>query len=160
MSKRSKNTYIKINSNSNRNNNKIINIKTIYNQNIKSLRKDLNKASNKASSKSISKLLRITLCNSNKFCCHCNNKNTLSIQSIIKINFRIIRIIIYIISSTNITFRFINCQKYKVNYEDTHINSSTILTYIEYTIEYIIAYIIIYTIGKLKVNSNQIFYYY
>lgn len=49
MSKRSKNTYIKINSNSNRNNNKIINIKTIYNQNIKSLRKDLNKASNKAS---------------------------------------------------------------------------------------------------------------
>lgn len=79
MSKRSKNTYIKINSNSNRNNNKIINIKTIYNQNIKSLRKDLNKASNKASSKSISKLLRITLCNLNKFCRHCNNRNTLSI---------------------------------------------------------------------------------
>ena len=79
MIKRNKNTYIKINSNSNRNNNKIINIKTIYNQNIKSLRKDLNKASNKASSKSISKLLRITLCNSNKFCCHCYNRNTLSI---------------------------------------------------------------------------------
>lgn len=79
LSKRSKNTYIKINSNSNRNNNKIINIKTIYNQNIKSLRKDLNKASNKASSKSISKLLRIALCNSNKFCCHCYNRNTLSI---------------------------------------------------------------------------------
>lgn len=79
MSKRSKNTYIKINSNSNRNNNKIINIKTIYNQNIKSLRKDLNKASNKASSKSISKLLRIALCNSNKFCCHYCNRNTLSI---------------------------------------------------------------------------------
>ena len=79
MSKISKNTYIKINSNSNRNNNKIINIKTIYNQNIKSLRKDLNKASNKASSKSISKILRITLYNSNKFCCHCNNRNTLSI---------------------------------------------------------------------------------
>lgn len=79
MSKRSKNTYIKINSNSNRNNNKIINIKTIYNQNIKSLRKDLNKASNKASSKSISKLLRIALCNFNKFCCHCCNRNILSI---------------------------------------------------------------------------------
>lgn len=79
MSKRSKNTYIKINSNSNRNNNKIINIKTIYNQNIKSLRKDLNKASNKASSKSISKLLRITLCNFNKFCCHYDNRNTLNI---------------------------------------------------------------------------------
>lgn len=79
MSKRSKNTYIKINSNSNRNNNKIINIKTIYNQNIKSLRKDLNKVSNKASSKSISKLLRIVFCNSNKFCCHCYNRNTLSI---------------------------------------------------------------------------------
>lgn len=83
MSKRSKNTYIKINSNSNRNNNKIINIKTIYNQNIKSLRKDLNKASNKYSSKysskSISKILRITLYNSNKFCCHYNNRNTLSI---------------------------------------------------------------------------------
>lgn len=83
MSKRSKNTYIKINSNSNRNNNKIINIKTIYNQNIKSLRKDLNKASNKYSSKysskSISKILRIALCNSNKFCCHCCNRNTLSI---------------------------------------------------------------------------------
>lgn len=79
MSKRSKNTYIKINSNSNRNNNKIINIKTIYNQNIKSLRKDLNKASNKASSKPISKILRITLCNFNKFCCHCCNRNTLSI---------------------------------------------------------------------------------
>lgn len=79
MSKRSKNTYIKINSNSNRNNNKIINIKTIYNQNIKSLRKDLNKASNKASSKSISKLLKIALCNSNKFCYHYDNRNTLSI---------------------------------------------------------------------------------
>ena len=49
----------------------------------KSLRKELNKASNKYSSKysskSISKILRITLCNSNKFCCHCYNRNTLSI---------------------------------------------------------------------------------
>lgn len=49
----------------------------------KSLRKELNKASNKYSSKysskSINKILRITLYNSNKFCYHCNNRNTLSI---------------------------------------------------------------------------------
>nr|DAP48581.1 MAG TPA: hypothetical protein [Crassvirales sp.] len=49
----------------------------------KSLRKELNKASNKYSSKysskPISKILRITLCNFNKFCCHCYNRNTLSI---------------------------------------------------------------------------------
>lgn len=134
----------------------------------KSLRKELNKASNKYSSKysskSISKILRITLYNSNKFCYHCNNRNTLSIQSIIRINFRIIRIIIYIISSTNITFRFINCQKSKVNYKDAIANTDITLSYTEYTIAYsivyIIVYIIVYTISKLKVNSNQIFYYY
>lgn len=49
----------------------------------KSLRKELNKASNKYSSKysskPISKILRITLCNFNKFCCHYCNRNTLSI---------------------------------------------------------------------------------
>ena len=140
----------------NRNNNSTIGIKLIRYKNNKSLRKELNKTF----SKPISKILRITLCNSNKFCCHCNNRNTLSIQSIIEINSRIIKITICITSSINKTFRFINCQKYKVNYEDTHINSSTILTHIEYTIEYIIAYIIIYIISKLKVNSNQIFYYY
>lgn len=60
-----------------------MNIKAIYNLNNKSLRKELNKAfskySNKYFNKSISKLLRITLCNPNKFCRHCNNRNTLSI---------------------------------------------------------------------------------
>lgn len=49
----------------------------------KSLRKELNKAFNKTynkySSKPINKLIRITLCNPNKFCYHCNNRNTLSI---------------------------------------------------------------------------------
>lgn len=49
----------------------------------KSLRKELNKASNKYSSKyfskPISKILRIALCNSNKFCCHYDNRNTLNI---------------------------------------------------------------------------------
>ena len=64
--------------------------------------------------------------------------------------------IIRIISSTNITFHFINYQKSKVNYKDDTTNSNVTLNNIEYTIAYIIAY----TISKLKVNSNQIFYYY
>ena len=56
------------------------------------------------------------------------------------------------------TFRFINCQKSKVNYKDAIANTDITLSYTEYTIAYIIAYIIAYTISKLKVNSNQIFY--
>lgn len=54
------------------------------------------------------------------------------------------------------TFRFINCQKSKVNYKDAIANTDITLSYTEYTIAYIIAYII----SKLKINSNQIFYYY
>lgn len=83
MSKRSKITYIRTDNNSNKTNSRIINIKLIYNQNNKNLRKELNKYSNKysnkSSSKPISKILRITLYNLNKFCGHYNNKNTLSI---------------------------------------------------------------------------------
>jgi hypothetical protein len=47
-----------------------------------------------------------------------------------------------------------------MNYKDAIANTDITLSYTEYTIAYIIAYIIIYTISKLKVNSNQIFYYY
>lgn len=67
------NKSLKIN-NSNYNNNNLI---MLIN---KSFRKELNKASskyfNETSSKSISKILRITLCNPNKFCYHCRNRNT------------------------------------------------------------------------------------
>lgn len=83
MSRNKRNSINKTFSINNRNSNIIHKNKNLIILIYKSLRKELNKASskyfNETSSKSISKILKTTLYNSNKFCYHCNNRNTLSI---------------------------------------------------------------------------------